>query len=606
MSLVGKIKTLFSDKEKTEPMFPRTKVKAVSDDEGVGLNVILENMVYSSEMVDGTSTVPVNADTLGGRPADEYALGVEVDAQVDELRTELQADIDGLTYADVGAAPQATVTSVLSAKGWYRVGMVAARYNDNAGFAAFRITVGSVYNNFINSTSIVEGVSSYDNGQLSTLFSWGGGYPITSVRLCQVSESQKASVYIDVYYNQSNTNNCFVTVDTTTGTFTPNSALTAVTTSETVVCETTLSGRYPFTTAHTIPITNGGTGATTAAGALTNLGITATAAELNKMDGVTATTTELNYVDGVTSNIQTQLNNKAKSSHDHNSLGGSNTVTGEGAVALGRGNAINSQLNYALGASNTIGSVANYSFAFGYNNTVTLPWSFAMGNCLINKRTNACYIGQYNNDSSSGDFVIGNGKSTSAKSNCFRVASSSVYGGTYNSSGADYAEYFEWADGNPDGEDRIGRFVTISEADKITIAAPVDDILGVISGNGSVIGDAHDDQWHGMYMHDIYGRPIFEDVEIEIEVPDGDIKTVVESRLKLNPEYDNTKEYIPRSQRKEWDAVGMMGKLILIDDGSCVVGGRCACGEGGIAVASETGYRVLTRLDENHVKVLIK
>ncbi len=42
---------------------------------------------------------------------------------------------------------------------------------------------------------------------------------------------------------------------------------------------------------------------------LSALGVTATAAELNKMDGVTATTTELNYVDGVTSNIQTQLNN---------------------------------------------------------------------------------------------------------------------------------------------------------------------------------------------------------------------------------------------------------------------------------------------------------
>ena len=58
-------------------------------------------------------------------------------------------------------------------------------------------------------------------------------------------------------------------------------------------------------------------------GALTTLGITATATELNKMDGVTATTAEinklkgltattaeLNYVDGVTSNIQTQLDNK--------------------------------------------------------------------------------------------------------------------------------------------------------------------------------------------------------------------------------------------------------------------------------------------------------
>tara|TARA_A100000164_G_C21852587_1_gene745781 strand:- start:70 stop:1374 length:1305 start_codon:yes stop_codon:yes gene_type:complete len=61
-----------------------------------------------------------------------------------------------------------------------------------------------------------------------------------------------------------------------------------------------------------------------AATALTNLGVTSTAAELNildgvtstatelnLLDGVTATTAELNYTDGVTSAIQTQLDAKA-------------------------------------------------------------------------------------------------------------------------------------------------------------------------------------------------------------------------------------------------------------------------------------------------------
>lgn len=65
----------------------------------------------------------------------------------------------------------------------------------------------------------------------------------------------------------------------------------------------------------TLTVAKGGTGATTAAGALTNLGLTATATELNVLDGITATTAELNYCDGVTSNIQTQLNGKANSSH---------------------------------------------------------------------------------------------------------------------------------------------------------------------------------------------------------------------------------------------------------------------------------------------------
>ena len=51
-----------------------------------------------------------------------------------------------------------------------------------------------------------------------------------------------------------------------------------------------------------LPLNKGGTGATTADGVLTNLGITATIAELN-------------YVDGVTSNIQEQLNSKAAINH---------------------------------------------------------------------------------------------------------------------------------------------------------------------------------------------------------------------------------------------------------------------------------------------------
>lgn len=71
---------------------------------------------------------------------------------------------------------------------------------------------------------------------------------------------------------------------------------------------------YPQTKAEliegTLPIANGGTGATNAAGALSNLGLTATAKELN-------------YCDGVTSNIQTQLNGKSDSGHNHNYAGSS-------------------------------------------------------------------------------------------------------------------------------------------------------------------------------------------------------------------------------------------------------------------------------------------
>lgn len=65
---------------------------------------------------------------------------------------------------------------------------------------------------------------------------------------------------------------------------------------------------------------------------LSSFGVTATASELNKLDGVTATATELNYVDGVTSNIQTQLNGKAASSHNHSA---SNITSGTLGIARG-------------------------------------------------------------------------------------------------------------------------------------------------------------------------------------------------------------------------------------------------------------------------------
>ena len=73
MSTQGKIKTLFSDKEKTEALFPRTKISAVSDENGKGLNAILDDMAYVGDITEDVASTPVNADLLGGRPAGEYA-----------------------------------------------------------------------------------------------------------------------------------------------------------------------------------------------------------------------------------------------------------------------------------------------------------------------------------------------------------------------------------------------------------------------------------------------------------------------------------------------------------------------------------------------------
>ena len=74
----------------------------------------------------------------------------------------------------------------------------------------------------------------------------------------------------------------------------------------------------------------------------------------------------------------------------------------------------------------------------------------------------------------------------------------------------------------------------------------------------------------------------------------------------LNPEWDSSKKYIPRLKRPEWVAVGLVGKILVRDDGTCQVGGYCKPNNEGVATASENGYRVMKRTGQNQVLVLVK
>ena len=85
MGITGKIKTLFSDRENTEALFPRTKISAVSDEEGTGLNVILESMVHVGDFSYETEVAPINADALGGILAEDFATKTFVRLEVESL-----------------------------------------------------------------------------------------------------------------------------------------------------------------------------------------------------------------------------------------------------------------------------------------------------------------------------------------------------------------------------------------------------------------------------------------------------------------------------------------------------------------------------------------
>lgn len=239
------------------------------------------------------------------------------------------------------------------------------------------------------------------------------------------------------------------------------------------------------------------------------------------------------------------------------------------------------------------------SIAIGTESTAGTENSAAIGN-KVTSASGVVAVGRFNKTptastgtSTDGDvFVVGNGTVGSAKSNALRVTSTGDVMGTkaYTASGADICHLVEWIDGNPNNEDRRGLFITF-DGDKIRLANKDDDyILGVISSTPSLICNACTDDWHGKYVTDEFGERIIEN-----------------GAYKLSDEFDSEKDdnYISRLDRSEYGIVGHSGIVIARDDGTCKVNGYCMPGKNGIGTSSKTGYRVMSRVSENLVKLFV-
>jgi hypothetical protein len=167
--------------------------------------------------------------------------------------------------------------------------------------------------------------------------------------------------------------------------------------------------------------------------------------------------------------------------------------------------------------------------------------------------------------------------------------------GVVTTGGIDYAEYFEWKDGNSSSEDRRGHSV-ITDGNKIVVATSSDDaskIIGIVSTNPTVLGDADLERWMFKYERDDYGSLVWEehtvtewtdedgkdhsyntdripsdvtapsDATVISEEKDRYGNTIKLKRKKLNSSWDSSKNYISREDRKEWEAIGLVGKLRL-------------------------------------------
>lgn len=155
---------------------------------------------------------------------------------------------------------------------------------------------------------------------------------------------------------------------------------------------------------------------------------------------------------------------------------------------------------------------------------------------------------------------------------------------------ADYAEYFEWDDGNTESDDRIGLCVVPAGNKKVRLydvaTDQISDVIGVVSGTSAITANDAEFEWGKRFLHDDYGRAINENVSISrwktgagisevqhahtvasaaaagVSIP-STATTAIEILPKENPLYDKTAVYIPRSLRPEWSVIGLLGQVYV-------------------------------------------
>lgn len=256
------------------------------------------------------------------------------------------------------------------------------------------------------------------------------------------------------------------------------------------------------------------------------------------------------------------------------------------------------ELNIPADLSNVVTKTDDHQLTLGTDNNSTHEKTLLVGTGLTTSNNESLVVGAYNNSEYFASWgvdapAIQVGAGTEDSKRTVMVVqkngkSSGLLGFEQNGFG-DFAEYFEWADGNPEGEDRVGYMVQLNE-DKIELAESLDNCIGIITGTGAFVADAACLDWHGRYLKDKWGRNIY----------------ALTGVLAENPEYDPTKEYIPREYRKEWSPVGLVGKILVRQDGTLKPNGFVGCVNGIATNVDKSSWRVLKVIDEEIALVLIK
>jgi hypothetical protein len=209
-------------------------------------------------------------------------------------------------------------------------------------------------------------------------------------------------------------------------------------------------------------------------------------------------------------------------------------------------------------------------------------------------------------------------------------------------------ENFEWHDGNPGGEDRVGHFIMLAPtSNKITFATGASRCIGVTIPPPEEI----EEEWFGKYERDGFGRikkrltflPAFLELANRYHISFGreiissldtvsaatQIRDLLDSHRddyqgienyqsfyeeipNLTPEgvpiisaaYDVSRPYVRRKDRQEWAWALLVGKARVIEksSGACRVFGKCGC-DGGLATVGSS-WLVIERNSERIITIM--
>lgn len=179
-----------------------------------------------------------------------------------------------------------------------------------------------------------------------------------------------------------------------------------------------------------------------------------------------------------------------------------------------------------------------------------------------------------------------------------------------------YSEMYEWSELFKYDIIPYGRFVMFDPKSpcKIILADSKDNVIGVTTINTTIVSD-NPTEWQGKYLCNEYGDIYLKKRDVAVAQNNYDdinelnyIGTIKKTEVVpvINNNYDPNKQYVKRSDRNEWAAVNILGKCIVVDDGSCEAGGKCTVTSEGKATKANDGYYVIGRLSENTIMIFFK